>query len=238
MASNFNAGNAFPNRAPTKTLVENINSGYQTYANAYQATLSTYANNAVTASTFSQTLGDVPVLLFGQDYPVIIDPIASYESVVIPTADATTTVAIPLLQYHEAAQQQSNLLPATIWNPELLTPTLITYNRGQRVQGVSATNSVPVGGWAIDITIENLALQDAVPADIRPLLDLTCVFAGAVVDGPGIDYYGDGVGQTSSQPVILLETTYTQAMFDNNNIFTDGAGKNWEVMGLFIAQID
>lgn len=102
---------------------------------------------------------------------------------------------------------------------------------GQVFRGYSGNAySVELTGFAMFATI----LVNGGGSSATSSIDVDCIANGAILNGP-IASYDHGVAGTPSAPlpIVLKYTDYTQAIFNNNNVYVDGSGGCWLVVGLY-----
>jgi hypothetical protein len=107
--------------------------------------------------------------------------------------------------------------------------TVINY--GKVFSGYSGdAYSVELTGFAMNAAV----LVNGGGSSETSSIDVECISNAAVLKGPIASYeHGVAGTPTAPQPIVLLYTDYTQAIFDNNNVYVDGSGGCWLIVGLY-----
>jgi len=200
----------------TKTPRENFSQ------NVFEAKLMKYTGSGVGQNWGPGELHQGAVfemLLFTQDVPVELQLTTFYGVATAPDAFSATT-------YIEYPGLSSVLVGNSIF-----TPDVAQVGREQQVAGATLTNAVRVTGYFGGCTIVQRSLFN-IAAELTPTALLMCIAKGAVDDGPVWSYSDHADGTYLRQPVILLESTYTQAIKDAGNTITDGT-ITYDVCGLY-----
>lgn len=163
-----------------------------------------------------------PVFYFLQDHPTTNIAFSAYPPGILAPA------GLEAPNYLEDARQVG-----TRFGTLLSSTELATYDRKERMVGVTATNGVAVSGYFSKVEIGDRGYQVAGPVAATVGLRLNVSCAAAVQDGDA-DYQSALVGVTNYSCVLLDETVYTQAMFDAGNVIEvpDGSNDFYIIVGL------
>jgi len=232
----FNAGFPLASRSPGALLFQP-----NTWAdNAFYCKFAQLDADRLGISAFNQTgVTPIPVVLFMHDAPCMLFAQSRYEGgIVITDAPTGETYTIPQLHFGEQIQQVGDVdaVPiTTVLAAASITPA--DAEQGERINGNTFTNAVPVTGFAYEIPLADQSLVDALDADVQPSIALLAVAQSGVMYGPNstgepVAYDGTGVAHADATAVILRESDYTQAMRDAGNVYTDAGGVVIRIMGL------
>jgi hypothetical protein len=156
----------------------------------------------------------VHLLLFSQDYPVIIRPFSFYETPTRPDVGDEPC-------YPEMAPQMLGTFDGswTIHTPDSTGPS----GEGGATSGLTKTNQVRVSGFASSFQIKNHRLTLGIGDPARCPLEFDIATQGAVLAGN--EYYlqlEEGEPPQVARAGFLRESDYTQAMADAGNMLYIG----------------
>ena len=122
------------------------------------------------------------------------------------------------------------VIDPTAFHATLFTPGKATYLRNEVARGVTVTGAVNVAGYMAIVIPTNRLLSvqgQALTAEIV----LQSEFESPLISGKGFVPSDDN--GPIAVPCYMHEGTYTQAIFDAGNVFTDSANILREVVGLY-----
>jgi hypothetical protein len=165
----------------------------------------------------------IEILLFTQDFPVIVRPFTFYAT---STTPALANSSWPELPPQLEAQHFA------LWGNALYTTTQppVLYESG--TYGDTLTDHVSTSGFAMALFLLDRNLKDAQGAAIKPKVQIDLAVNGAVMAGRG--RYQDVA--SSIEPVLLREQDYTDEMRANDNVLDFQAGplrRHMMICGLF-----
>jgi len=235
-----NAGRSVTQRGSEDPLIAN-----QIYTQGViQAYLANISNSNVVPSSIGVGNYGQAILLFTQDYPCSVWGHTEYgQSYVPPNAIGGDWTAAPLLfeqsdwpdyviQEGDPAQSHANIFTSTV---------LATHSYKQRVFGELTTSGLDVGGYLLVYLVQNRNLGNNANPSVLINADQCTLHAqteNGVVSGNSLNFFG-GAGNPPVPPprdqIILLETDYTQAMYDAGNIVTSADGVVSKIVGVYFA---
>jgi len=172
----------------------------------------------------------VQLLLFTQDYPVIVRPFSFYETPTRP--DVGDEPCYPEM----APQMAGSFQPWIIQAAPQEQPT----GEGAATTGLTITNQVRVSGFVCSFQIANHRLTLGIGDPARCHLEIDIATQGAVLSGQ--EYYveaPEGGVPWVTRGGLLLESDYTQAMADAGNMIyleptlSPGVNLALHIVGLF-----
>lgn len=206
------------------------------------AQLSQITANEIVASAFLQEAAtNIPILLFCQDAPTIVEAQSQYGVATVTAAGDT----LDGLNFPEQVLQDGDVDIAPFTT--LITAAslgLTSVGPGQFVTGLTPTSGISVSGFMAGIPLVDRSLVDDMAADLTALVTLRCHTRSGVKYGPmgtyGLQNYegggtndpNTGAAYADRNTVILRVDDYTQAIRDAGNVFTSATGVVTRVVGL------
>jgi len=178
--------------------------------------------------------GNIPILLFCSDKPVLLRADSRYEDATLTTSDGATVV-LPEPTYKEDVLPTA--IAATVPFAALATTAgAATAEAGNVLRGTTDTNNVRVDGYAAEIAMTDRGLVNAQAAALTCQVDMTCIYQSGVIDGYVQMYTGSDAGGIDAAVHILMnEPLYTQLMQDAGDSFVIPGAPDMlvHIVGLF-----
>jgi hypothetical protein len=169
----------------------------------------------------------VELVIFSNDYPVFIRPFSTY-----PTPANAPIPAVP--SFPEDCPMQDGL-HFSGYNAIYTTTQPIPVGLQGAVYGTTITHGVNFSGFGCAMTIYDRGYLDDFGQPLKCGLEMDVIATGAVLEGEA--YYGETEGPAYVlRGAFLLESDYTQAIADNDNVYTftaPGYHLDVVVMGIF-----
>jgi hypothetical protein len=207
---------------------------YQT--SAFYASLSNLVGTTVTLDT---TLAEdtVELLLFTSDLPLIC------RSYVYDASSAQTNST--------GCENRGTLENAFVTDAAGGGSAVLVSNLGEVIKGFSGVGQlVPVSGFAARVTVvppssTNVTVAGStgvVEPGLASAVGIMCIANAANLIGVIGSVFPDKSGNTGGiltapTPVILKSSDYTAAMRTSRNLITDGAGKQYQIVGLYFIDL-
>ena len=158
----------------------------------------------------------VGILLFMHDYPITSRGHSFYTVFDAPSA----------LNYDDYIEFLDSL--GNLTGNLIITADDESIDLYEQATGPTLTNAVQVEGYYVYGVILDRGLTLAAAA-VDPTYKVRATSEAASVEGAP---HFQGAGNADYTPIILLETDYTQAMHDANNVYTVGTLR-YEIVGLW-----
>jgi len=177
----------------------------------------------------------LPYILFLQDYPVSSNVRGLITDV---GAQAGVNLFAGQSLNNEATWQTQQWGNPNTHHNNIFNASLDTYGARQRAFGPTNTNTVDVGAYMMTALSPNEALQAAGASGGDPPLTVFLladhIGESGVCAGNPLNFQGGLQGDPApEQQIILQESDYTQAMYDNGNTHVGTSPVVWTIVGLW-----